>query len=66
MRPRGAQVRRIERATQEDLAIRSLAVDQHPDHDPIAAFWQEHLANLWELFVQVLLSVPRKLAGDTR
>ena len=31
-----------------------LAADQHPDHDTIATFRQEHLANLAQLFVQVL------------
>ena len=49
-----ASSRRIERATYEDVAFRYLAADQHPDHDTIAAFRQEHLANLAQLFVQVL------------
>jgi transposase len=49
-----ASSRRIERATYEDVAFRYLAADQHPDHDTIAAFRQEHLANLSRLFVQVL------------
>jgi transposase len=49
-----ASSRRIERATYEDVAFRYLAADQHPDHDTIAAFRQEHLANLSQLFVQVL------------
>ena len=49
-----ASSRRIERATYEDVAFRYLAADQHPDHDTIAAFRQEHLANLARLFVQVL------------
>ena len=49
-----ASSRRIERATYEDVAFRYLAADQHPDHDTIAAFRQEHLANLGQLFVQVL------------
>jgi transposase len=46
--------RRIERATYEDVAFRYLGADQHPDHDTIAAFRQEHLASLSQLFVQVL------------
>jgi len=46
--------RRIERATYEDVAFRYLAADQHPDHSTIADFRQEHLANLAQLFVQVL------------
>ncbi len=45
---------RIERGTHEDVAFRYLAADQHPDHDTIAAFRQEHLASLSQLFVQVL------------
>jgi len=49
-----ASSRRIERATHEDVAFRYLAADQHPDHDTIAAFRQEHLANLSQLFVEVL------------
>jgi transposase len=49
-----ASSRRIERAMYEDVAFRYLAADQHPDHDTIAAFRQEHLANLSRLFVQVL------------
>ncbi len=46
--------RRIERATSEDVAMRVLAGDQHPDHDTIAAFRQQHLRALAGLFVQVL------------
>ena len=49
-----ASSRRIERATHEDVAFRYLAADQHPDHDTIAAFRQEHLESLAQLFVQVL------------
>ena len=49
-----ASSRRIERATYEDVAFRYLAADPHPDHDTIAAFRQEHWANLSQLFVQVL------------
>src|SRR5271169_3747767 len=49
-----ASSRRIERATYEDVAFRYLAADQHPDHGTIADFRKEHLANLGQLFVQVL------------
>lgn len=49
-----ASSRRIERATHEDVAFRYLAADQHPDHDTIATFRKEHLANLSQLFVEVL------------
>ncbi|MGH9434035.1 MAG: IS1182 family transposase [Terriglobia bacterium] len=49
-----ASSRRMERATYEDVGFRYLAADQHPDHDTIAAFRKEHLAELSQLFVQVL------------
>src|SRR6267143_2018304 len=49
-----ASSRRMERATYEDVAFRYLAADKHPDHDTIADFRKEHLANLSQLFVQVL------------
>src|SRR5207302_1834279 len=46
--------RKIERATYEDVAVRVLAADQHPDHDSLAEFRARHLAALAGLFVQVL------------
>ncbi len=46
--------RRIDKATYEDLAIRFLAADQHPDHDTIAAYRQQHLEALAALFAQAL------------
>lgn len=46
--------RKMERATYEDVAFRVLAGDQHPDHDSIAAFRQQHLEALAALFLQVL------------
>ena len=46
--------RRIERASYEDVAVRYLCANQHPDHDTIAAFRQQHLEALSKLFVQVL------------
>ena len=47
--------RKIERATYEDVAYRVIAGDQHPDHDTISDFRQQHLQALSGLFVQVLL-----------
>jgi transposase len=46
--------RRIERASYEDVAFRYLAADQHPDHDTVASFRQQHLPVLAQLFTQVL------------
>jgi transposase len=46
--------RRIERASYDDVAFRYLCADQHPDHDTIAAFRQQHLPVLAQLFTQVL------------
>jgi transposase len=46
--------RRMERASYEDVAFRYLCADQHPDHDTIAAFRQQHLPVLAQLFTQVL------------
>lgn len=46
--------RRMERASYEDVAVRYLCADQHPDHDTIAAFRQQHLPVLAQLFTQVL------------
>ena len=46
--------RAIEKATYDDLAFRYLSADQHPDHDTIAHFRQQHLPALADLFVQAL------------
>ena len=46
--------RRIELASYDDVAFRYLAADQHPDHDTVASFRQQHLPVLAELFTQVL------------
>jgi transposase len=46
--------RRIEKATYEEVPYRVLAANQHPDHDSIAAFRQQHLGALAGLFTQVL------------
>ena len=47
--------RQIERATYEVIPFRFIAGDMHPDHDTIAHFRQQFLAELKELFVQILL-----------
>jgi septal ring factor EnvC (AmiA/AmiB activator) len=46
--------RRMGRASYEDVAFRYLCANQHPDHDTIASFRQQHLPVLAELFTQVL------------
>ncbi len=46
--------RRIERGTHDDVAFRYLSANQHPDHDTIAAFRQQHVEALASLFVQAL------------
>jgi transposase len=46
--------RRLERASYEDVACRYLAANQHPDHDTIANFRQQHLPALAQIFTQVL------------
>jgi transposase len=46
--------RQIERATYEEVPYRVLAANQHPDHDTLAAFRQQHLPALAGLFGQVL------------
>lgn len=47
--------RKLERATYESVPFRVLAGNQHPDHDTIAVFRTTFLAELQDLFVQVLL-----------
>ncbi len=46
--------RKIEQATHDNVAFRYLSADQHPDHDTLAAFRQQHLEALAGLFVQAL------------
>jgi transposase len=46
--------RKIEQATYDSVAFRYLAADQHPDHDTLAFFRQEHVGALADLFVQAL------------
>src|SRR3989337_25944 len=47
--------RKIEQATYESLAFRFLAGGLHPDHDTLANFRKTFLAEIQELFVQILL-----------
>jgi transposase len=47
--------RKIENATKENVACRYLAADQHPDHGTINLFRKDHLANLEELFAQIVI-----------
>jgi transposase len=46
--------RQIERATHENVAVRLLCADTHPDHDTICAFRRQHKALLERSFAQVL------------
>jgi transposase len=47
--------RKMERATYESIPFRFIAGGLHPDHDTIAAFRKTFLAEVADLFVQVLL-----------
>ena len=47
--------RKIEKVTYESLPFRFLAGGLHPDHDTIANFRKTFLAEMQELFVQILL-----------
>jgi transposase len=47
--------RKIEKATYESIPFRFIAGNLHPDHDTIAHFRKTFLAELKELFVQILL-----------
>lgn len=47
--------RKLEKATYEVIPFRFIAGDMHPDHDTIAAFRKQFLAELKELFIQILL-----------
>jgi transposase len=47
--------RKIEARSYEDVAIRYLTGDQHPDHDTFAEFRKRHLEALAGLFTQALL-----------
>lgn len=47
--------RKIERATHESIPFRFIASGLHPDHDTVAHFRATFLAEIQELFVQILL-----------
>lgn len=47
--------RKIEKATYESIPMRYIAGGLHPDHDTIAHFRKSFLAEIQELFVQILL-----------
>jgi transposase len=47
--------RKLERATYESIPFRFIASGLHPDHDTLAHFRKTFLAELQELFVQILL-----------
>jgi transposase len=46
--------RKLERASYEDVPMRMLCANQHPDHRSIARFRKRHLPVLGDLFVQTL------------
>jgi transposase len=46
--------RQIERATYQNVSVRYLAANTHPDHDTIAKFRRDNGAALHSLFVQLL------------
>ena len=46
--------RRIEQSTYDNVAVRFITADTHPDHDTICAFRRQNKALLSELFVKVL------------
>ena len=47
--------RKVEKASYEVISFRYIAGDMHPDHATIAHFRKEYLAELKDLFVQILL-----------
>lgn len=47
--------RKLERATYDQLPLRYITADLHPDHDTIANFRARFLVEIEELFVQILL-----------
>ena len=47
--------RKLERATDDPVAFRCIAANQHPDHDTIATFRRRFLKQIEALFVQVLV-----------
>jgi transposase len=61
--------RQIERSTSENVAVRLLCADTHPDHDTVCAFRRQNGALLAESFAQVLEMAARcgilKVGGIT-
>ena len=55
--------RRIERLTHENVAVRLLCADRHPDHDSICTFRRENRALLESSFHQVLEVAARLRAS---
>jgi len=51
--------RKLERASYEEVAMRYLAGNQHPDHDTLAHFRRRHLTALGRLFGQILQMCQR-------
>ena len=47
--------RRLERATDDSVAFRCIAANDHPDHDTIATFRRRFLKDIEALFVKALL-----------
>ena len=47
--------RKMEHATYEVIPLRFIGGDMHPDHDTLAHFRKQNLAELKDLFVQILL-----------
>ena len=47
--------RKLERATYDSVAFRTIAANDHPDHDTIATFRRRFLKEIEGLFVRVLL-----------
>jgi transposase len=47
--------RKLEAATYDDLAVRFLTTNQHPDHDSIAHFRRRHKDSFQKLFLQSLV-----------
>ena len=46
--------RRIEQSTYDNIAVRLITADTHPDHDTLCTFRRENKALLHESFIQVL------------
>ena len=51
--------RQIERSTHENVAVRLLCADTHPDHDTVCTFRRENAALLKSVFAQILEMAAR-------